>query len=77
MRECYGSSSSSSSSSPTVGQLAAVLAEEEEEVLRAQVCEVMGDKVKVRFKGQLSPAEPTVYHLAIRSSWMSSGFCLK
>ncbi|CAL8383753.1 unnamed protein product [Arctogadus glacialis] len=46
MRECYGSSSSSCSS-PAVGQLAAVLAEEEEEVLRAQVCEVMGDKVKV------------------------------
>ena len=51
MRECY-SSSSSSCSSPAMGQLAAVLAEEEEEVLRAQVCEVMGDKVKVRFKGQ-------------------------
>uniref|UniRef100_A0A8C5FCC8 Tudor domain-containing protein 7B n=1 Tax=Gadus morhua TaxID=8049 RepID=A0A8C5FCC8_GADMO len=46
MRECYGSSSSSCSA-PAVGQLAAVLAEEEEEVLRAQVCEVMGDKVKV------------------------------
>uniref|UniRef100_A0A7N9AZL6 Tudor domain containing 7 b n=1 Tax=Mastacembelus armatus TaxID=205130 RepID=A0A7N9AZL6_9TELE len=34
-------------SSPSSGQLVAVKAEEEEEVLRAQVCEVMADKVKV------------------------------
>lgn len=29
------------------GQLTAVIAEEEEEILRAQVCEVRSDKVKV------------------------------
>uniref|UniRef100_A0AAY3ZZC6 Tudor domain-containing protein 7B n=1 Tax=Denticeps clupeoides TaxID=299321 RepID=A0AAY3ZZC6_9TELE len=35
-------------SSPAAGQLAAVHAEEEEEILRAQVCEVMTDKSKVK-----------------------------
>lgn len=30
------------------GQLTAAIAEEEEEILRAQVCEVKSDKVKVR-----------------------------
>jgi hypothetical protein len=57
-----------------VGQLAAVLAEEEEEVLRAQVCEVMGDKVKVRFE------RSTFFNLAyccVLCLSMSSVFCLK
>uniref|UniRef100_A0AAR2LWL1 Tudor domain-containing protein 7B n=1 Tax=Pygocentrus nattereri TaxID=42514 RepID=A0AAR2LWL1_PYGNA len=35
--------------SPSSGQLTAVHAEEEEEILRAQVCEVMSDKVKVYY----------------------------
>ncbi|KAJ8007694.1 hypothetical protein DPEC_G00096830 [Dallia pectoralis] len=35
--------------SPTSGQLAAVRAEEEDEILRAQVTEVMADKVKVYY----------------------------
>lgn len=35
--------------SPSPGQLAAVRAEEEDEILRAQVTEVMGDKVKVYY----------------------------
>lgn len=50
MREFYGlnQSSPSSLSSPSSGQLVAVRAEEEEEILRAQVCEVLADKVKVR-----------------------------
>ncbi|KAM4611894.1 tudor domain-containing protein 7B [Polymixia lowei] len=49
MREFYGQNRSSPAplSSPASGQLAAVRAEEEEEILRAQVCEVMADKVKV------------------------------
>lgn len=53
MREFYGLSKSSPSplSSPSSGQLVAVRAEEEEEILRAQVCEVMADKVKVRSQG--------------------------
>lgn len=50
MREFYGLNQSSPSplSSPSSGQLVAVRAEEEEEILRAQVCDVMADKVKVR-----------------------------
>lgn len=50
MREFYGPKQSSVSplQSPSSGQLLAVRAEEEEEILRAQVCEVMVDKVKVR-----------------------------
>lgn len=50
MREFYGLNQSSppSLSSPSSGQLVAVRAEEEEEILRAQVCEVLADKVKVR-----------------------------
>lgn len=53
MREFYGLEQSSTSplSSPSSGQLVAVRAEEEEEILRAQVCEVMADKVKVRGQG--------------------------
>lgn len=49
MREFYGLDQSQSSplSSPSSGQLVAVRAEEEEEVLRAQICEVLSDKVKV------------------------------
>ncbi|XP_057192988.1 tudor domain-containing protein 7B isoform X2 [Triplophysa rosa] len=35
--------------SPSPGQLTAVRAEEEDEILRAQVCEVMPDKVKVYY----------------------------
>ncbi|XP_029944155.1 tudor domain-containing protein 7B isoform X2 [Salarias fasciatus] len=51
MREFYGVEKSSQTplSSPLSGQLVAVKAEEEEEVLRAQVCEVMSDKVKVYY----------------------------
>ncbi|XP_041820893.1 tudor domain-containing protein 7B [Chelmon rostratus] len=51
MREFYGLEQSSTSplSSPSSGQLVAVRAEEEEEILRAQVCEVMADKVKVHY----------------------------
>lgn len=50
MREFYGMDQSSLSplQSPSSGQLVAVKAEEEEEILRAQVCEVVSDKVKVR-----------------------------
>lgn len=53
MRESYGLDQSSPAplSSPASGQLVAVRAEEEEEILRAQVCEVMADKVKVRSQG--------------------------
>lgn len=49
MREFYGLNQSQSTplTSPTSGQLVAVRAEEEEEVLRAQICEVISDKVKV------------------------------
>lgn len=49
MREFYGldKSNPASLSSLCSGQLVAVRAEEEEEILRAQVCEVMADKVKV------------------------------
>ncbi|XP_038586418.1 tudor domain-containing protein 7B isoform X1 [Micropterus salmoides] len=51
MREFYGLDQSSPSplSAPSSGQLVAVRAEEEEEILRAQVCEVMADKVKVYY----------------------------
>lgn len=54
MREFYGLKQSTSSplQSPSSGQLVAVRAEEEEEILRAQVCEVMVDKVKVRDQGK-------------------------
>lgn len=49
MREFYGSGQRNPPlSSPASGQLVAIRAEEEEEILRAQVCEVMDDKVKVR-----------------------------
>jgi len=51
MRAFYsvGQRSPTPLSSPSSGQLVAVRAEEEEEeILRAQVCEVMADKVKVR-----------------------------
>lgn len=56
MREFYGLNQSSPSPlpSPASGQLVAVRAEEEEEILRAQVCEVMADKVKVRGQGNTS-----------------------
>ncbi|CAJ1086744.1 tudor domain-containing protein 7B [Xyrichtys novacula] len=49
MRDFYGLNQRSPSllSFPSSGQLVAVKAEEEEEILRAQVCEVMADKVKV------------------------------
>lgn len=49
MREFYGTDKhkSTACSSPLSGQLVAVKTEEEE-VLRAQVCEVMTEKVKVR-----------------------------
>uniref|UniRef100_A0A8C2ZAK7 Tudor domain containing 7 b n=1 Tax=Cyclopterus lumpus TaxID=8103 RepID=A0A8C2ZAK7_CYCLU len=51
MRAFYGVDQRSPTplSSPSSGQLVAVRAEEEEEILRAQVCEVMTDKVKVHY----------------------------
>lgn len=54
MREFYGLDQSSPAplTSPSSGQLVAVRAEEEEEILRAQVCEVTADKVKVRNRGE-------------------------
>lgn len=53
MREFYSLVQSSAVHlfSPASGQLVAVRAEEEEEILRAQVCEIMHDKVKVRGHG--------------------------
>lgn len=49
MREFYGSAQRHPPlPSPTSGQLVAIRAEEEEEILRARVCEVMDDKVKVK-----------------------------
>lgn len=51
MREFYSQSSSSPLLSLSSGQLVAVRAEEEEEILRAQVCEVMTEKVKVSRRG--------------------------
>lgn len=56
MREFYGLKQSTPTplQSPSSGQLVAVRAEEEEEILRAQVCEVMVDKVKVRGQGKAS-----------------------
>lgn len=56
MREFYGPGKGKATAltSPSSGQLVAVRTEEEEEILRAQVCEVMADKVKVRgLKGHL------------------------
>lgn len=50
MREFYGQDINKVAlTSPLPGQLTAIRAEEEEEILRAQVCEVMADKVKVRY----------------------------
>lgn len=51
MREFYGPKQGGASplQAPSSGQLLAVRAEEEEEILRAQVCEVMVDKVKVYY----------------------------
>ncbi|KAI1888320.1 hypothetical protein AGOR_G00183800 [Albula goreensis] len=50
MREFYSQVDSPKVlASPAVGLLAAVRAEEEEEILRAQVCEVTADKVKVHY----------------------------
>ncbi|KAM9836438.1 tudor domain-containing protein 7B [Aulostomus maculatus] len=51
MREFYGVGQSKETPllTPSSGQLVAARAEEEEEILRAQVCEVMADKVKVYF----------------------------
>lgn len=50
MREFYRQDSNKVAlTSPLTCQLAAVCAEEEEEILRAQICEVMADKVKVRY----------------------------
>lgn len=50
MREFYGMNQSSPApiSSPQAGQLVAVRAEEEE-ILRAQICEMLNDKVKVHY----------------------------
>lgn len=54
MREYYGLDKSQQAplSSTSSGQLVAVRAEEEEEILRAQICEVMSDKVKVNAQNQ-------------------------
>ncbi|KAJ8262554.1 hypothetical protein GJAV_G00167730 [Gymnothorax javanicus] len=50
MREFYGPGKASKAlPSPAAGQLAAVKAEEEDAVLRARVCEVTADKVKVHY----------------------------
>uniref|UniRef100_A0A8B9LFE5 Tudor domain-containing protein 7B n=1 Tax=Astyanax mexicanus TaxID=7994 RepID=A0A8B9LFE5_ASTMX len=50
MKEFYGQDNTKKSLvSPSSGQLTAVHAEEEEEILRAQVCEVMSEKVKVYY----------------------------
>ncbi|XP_050970665.1 tudor domain-containing protein 7B isoform X2 [Labeo rohita] len=50
MREFYGQDINKVAlTSPLPGQLTAIRAEEEEEILRAQVCEVMADKVKVYY----------------------------
>ncbi|XP_051579424.1 tudor domain-containing protein 7B-like isoform X2 [Myxocyprinus asiaticus] len=49
MREFYKENTKLALTSPSPGQLTAVHGEEEEEVLRAQVCEVMPDKVKVYY----------------------------
>ncbi|XP_073691887.1 tudor domain-containing protein 7B [Garra rufa] len=50
MREFYGQDINKVAlTSPLVGQLTAIRAEEEEEILRAQVCEVMADNVKVYY----------------------------
>ncbi|KAF3836912.1 hypothetical protein F7725_004376 [Dissostichus mawsoni] len=51
MREFYRLTKSSPTplTSPSSGQLVAVRAEEEDEILRAQVCDVMADKVKVHY----------------------------
>uniref|UniRef100_A0A3B4AVZ7 Tudor domain-containing protein 7B n=1 Tax=Periophthalmus magnuspinnatus TaxID=409849 RepID=A0A3B4AVZ7_9GOBI len=52
MRKFYSTNQSSLMSPvsvPQLGQLVAVRAEDEEEVLRAQVCELMHDKVKVYY----------------------------
>ncbi|XP_062372660.1 tudor domain-containing protein 7B isoform X3 [Sardina pilchardus] len=50
MREFYGQDNTRKPlTNPASGQLAAVRAEEEEEILRAQVCEVTADKVKVYY----------------------------
>ncbi|KAJ8339840.1 hypothetical protein SKAU_G00344730 [Synaphobranchus kaupii] len=50
MKEYYSQANTAKAlPSPSTGQLAAVRAEEEEEVLRAQVREVMDDKVKVYY----------------------------
>ncbi|XP_061620255.1 tudor domain-containing protein 7B isoform X2 [Phyllopteryx taeniolatus] len=51
MREfyCLDKNKVTPCSSPFSGQLVAVEAEEEEEVLRAQICELVADKVKVHF----------------------------
>lgn len=46
MREFY-QSNPTSVSSPSLGQLVAVRGEEEDGILRAQISEVMADKVKV------------------------------
>lgn len=49
MREFYGQNRAAKAPPSLVtGLLAAVKTEEEEEFLRARVCEVMADKVKVR-----------------------------
>lgn len=55
MREFYGPKQNCASplQAPSSGQLLAVRAEEEEEILRAQICEVMVDKVKVRHQGDV------------------------
>ncbi|KAI1887783.1 hypothetical protein AGOR_G00193920 [Albula goreensis] len=71
MREFYSQESSGKKAllSPATGQLAAVRAEEEEEVLRAQVCEVMADKVKeVIGKGKLLELHEKFFRLPFQAA---------
>lgn len=50
MRAFYGQDNTKMAlTSLLPGQLTAARAEEEEEIIRAQVCEVIADKVKVRY----------------------------
>lgn len=67
MREFYGSGQRSPPlASPSSGQLVAIRAEEEEEILRARVCEVMDDKVKVRRWLKTGKEAPAGLHIGTR-----------
>lgn len=71
MREFYGSGQRGLPlSSPTSGQLVAIRAEEEEEILRARVCDVMDDKVKVRRR--LTPGKEAPVTVGVRNNLRKS-----